>query len=682
MCGIIETISASKADARALVSHAVLGLFLLAGAGPALAASASYTALPGFPDAISADATTVVGVVDFGNGSHAFRLNTSNNMLTDLGTFGGTSSEAYAVNTDGSVIVGYALNGVGLSRAFRWTTAGLIDMGTLGGSTAAANGVNADGSVVVGEAATSQAVNHAFRWTTAGMADLGTLGGSTSSAQAVNADGSVVVGYAGTSGNAAMHAFRWTTAGMNDLGTLGGSFSTAVGVNNDGSVVVGYADTNVAQHAFRWTTAGMVDLGSLGGTNANSVAYAVNGNGTVVVGASYTTTGFLAANQRGFRWEAGTMMSVDNWLRAQGVTLSSDVTATAQGVSADGNVIVGQSQNGNGYIARGATTVTSPGNPNSKQTVSAGIMNPATYQATLAGAGTARLNAAVQGADMTINGDNSSPMYNLLQVGQSSVWTSGDLGRVYTKAFSGTVAVGELGVAYSPVQGFVTRFSGGRTYTKSTLTQGGDSRIQGGYVLPEATLLLGHQIYGTITGYANWGDVATRRGYSNGDGINISSSASGVQTYGFRARLDWLNAYRIAATNLSPYASFTRTSTYVGSFTEMGGAFPAFFNGDTQNADIGRLGSDAEYQLTPWLSLIGRAEYAHRFEQSEYATTGTILGLSDFNLAGTAIRQNWVRGAIGARAAFGPGEGFLLFNASNQTAGSTYWLNANYRVVF
>ncbi len=64
------------------------------------------------------------------------------------GTLGGTYSEAWGVNADGSVVVGYShLTGDTAIRAFRWTASDntMHDLGTLGGSYSAAWGVNADG---------------------------------------------------------------------------------------------------------------------------------------------------------------------------------------------------------------------------------------------------------------------------------------------------------------------------------------------------------------------------------------------------------------------------------------------------------------------------------------------------------------------------------------------------------
>ena len=66
-------------------------------------------------------------------------------------------------------------------------------------------------------------------------------------------------------------AFRWASStGMVDLGTLGGGSSVAWGVNGNGSVVVGQSNTaSNGWHAFRWTSkGGMTDLGSIGGDGA------------------------------------------------------------------------------------------------------------------------------------------------------------------------------------------------------------------------------------------------------------------------------------------------------------------------------------------------------------------------------------------------------------------------------
>ncbi len=70
--------------------------------------------------------------------------------MIDLGTLGGTESEAYGVS-DGQVVGGSSIAGNAAYHAFSWTpVGGMIDLGTLGmlgGESSAATGVS-NGQVV------------------------------------------------------------------------------------------------------------------------------------------------------------------------------------------------------------------------------------------------------------------------------------------------------------------------------------------------------------------------------------------------------------------------------------------------------------------------------------------------------------------------------------------------------
>ena len=172
-------------------------------------------------------------------------------------------------STRAGQVTGDASTAGGATHAFRWTpSGGMQDLGTLGGTTSVAPAINAQGQVT-GFADTAGGAQHAFRWTpSGGMRDLGTLGGTTSCAPAINAQGQVT-GHADTAGGFG-HAFRWTpSGGMRDLGTLGGPFSYASAINARGQVT-GFANTaSGAAHAFRWTASGgMRDLGTLGGPSS------------------------------------------------------------------------------------------------------------------------------------------------------------------------------------------------------------------------------------------------------------------------------------------------------------------------------------------------------------------------------------------------------------------------------
>jgi len=120
----------------------------------------------------------------------------------------------------------------------------MVDLGTLGGSSSVAQAVN-DSGQIFGYITTTRGATDVFSWTaTGGMVDLGTLGAGTQ-AVAMN-DNGMVVGDSTTEGEGCTNAFAWTAAyGMVDLGNLGTfglgvvvqQCTAAVAVNDDGVIV-------------------------------------------------------------------------------------------------------------------------------------------------------------------------------------------------------------------------------------------------------------------------------------------------------------------------------------------------------------------------------------------------------------------------------------------------------------
>lgn len=315
--------------------------------------------LPGFDYSeaagVSADGKTVAGNLrpighETSGNSEAFSWTASTGVVALGFPTGNDMSRALGVSGDGTTFVGYGVllnSGTG-ARAFKWTSAtGFVGLGDLpgGNSNNFAAATNADGSVIVGSAVTGCCAQ-AIRWTAStGMVNLGTLPGATGGvANGVSGDGSVVVGYSSTN-----EAFRWTaTTGVTGLGFLPGSNnSTATAVSANGSVIIGSS----RDQAFRWTVAtGMVAIGSLPGA-IFSPANAVNADGSVIVGTSGS------ANFQAYRWTQATgIQSIPAILSAGGYGPTNWSLQTAQGVSADGTVIVGNGIDPNGkneaWIAR------------------------------------------------------------------------------------------------------------------------------------------------------------------------------------------------------------------------------------------------------------------------------------------------------------------------------------------
>lgn len=103
------------------------------------------------------------------------------------------------------------------SRAVRWDKGAITDLGTLGGSTSRANAIN-DLGQIAGFAALANGESHAALWIEGGVLDLGTLGGTNSTAISLNSRRQIV-GSARTAANA-QRAFLWEDGVMHNLNDL------------------------------------------------------------------------------------------------------------------------------------------------------------------------------------------------------------------------------------------------------------------------------------------------------------------------------------------------------------------------------------------------------------------------------------------------------------------------------
>ncbi len=218
-------------------------------------------------------------------------------IVTDLGTFGTIqSAEAFEVNDAGQV-VGRASN-----RAFLWQNNSKIDLGTLGGPSAIAMALNEAGQIVgYSRLSTSSNTSHAVRWHNGAITDLtpDLAASDTSWATGINESGQIVGNINYT------QAFLWENGERRMLlGRLGGGSSFASDINDDG-VAVGSS----LGRPIKWQDDVMTDLGLLDGDEDGGAA-AINSVGQIVGSSGRTDLETYESFYRAFLYSNGVMTAL------------------------------------------------------------------------------------------------------------------------------------------------------------------------------------------------------------------------------------------------------------------------------------------------------------------------------------------------------------------------------------
>jgi probable HAF family extracellular repeat protein len=269
--------------------------------------------------------------------------------VTDLGTLGGTFSQAFGVNNKGSVVGFATLPGDTALHAFLWREGLMIDLGTLRGAAPPAYSqpfsVN-ESDEVVGFSETSDPdplgenfcgdslVCLPFLWQGGVMTPLPTLGGNNGQAGTINNRGQVV----GTAENSIpdptcavpqVLQFKpviWEKSQARELPTVGGDPEGLGGPINDNGRAVGvtFNCSGSSGHAVLWHNGAATDMGTLG--DLGLAPSDINNKGQVV-GTAGDPSGAI---QLAFLWQNGVASSLG--------TLPGDVQSHSNSINDKGQV--------------------------------------------------------------------------------------------------------------------------------------------------------------------------------------------------------------------------------------------------------------------------------------------------------------------------------------------------------
>jgi probable HAF family extracellular repeat protein len=246
----------------------------------------------------------------------------------DLGTLGGASAQALAVNDAGQVVGKATTSDSEYYQAFRYDfyDGRMHNLGRLPGDRGStAFGINDHGDVV-GLSTPGSSGAHAFLYDHGTVRNLGTLaGGTTSAARGINDDG-IVVGSASTaaSGSCAFVYDGTTMVNLNDLlpANSGWILHSATAINNDG-LIVGYGIHNNLERAFAWR---------ISQPEADTTTTVVASPPQSTLGQAVTFTATVSANSPGPGTPTG-YVTFEDTFESVTTTLGTAVLGTSGGVT-------------------------------------------------------------------------------------------------------------------------------------------------------------------------------------------------------------------------------------------------------------------------------------------------------------------------------------------------------------
>jgi probable HAF family extracellular repeat protein len=224
------------------------------------------------------DAGWIVGSAEV-SGEERLAVAWMGDSILRLGTLGGRSSEALAVDEEGR-IVGTSRGEDHKDHGFLWEGGRMRDLAPIERGV----GIDGPGRILGNRSSPAPAVQQAFLWVDGEVSSLGSLGvDEFVVADAMNAGGQAVgsAGVFGPNMERRIHPFLWEDGRMRDLTPDAVGYNGAGDISDAGHVVGALMRSDAEAHAFIWKDGRLQDLGTFGGRSASAVA--VDDRGRFVV---------------------------------------------------------------------------------------------------------------------------------------------------------------------------------------------------------------------------------------------------------------------------------------------------------------------------------------------------------------------------------------------------------------
>lgn len=286
---------------------------------------------------------------------------------------------------------------------------------------------------------------------------------------------------------------------------------------------------------------------------------------------------------------------------------------------------------------------------------------------------------AMRTASMVLHGLHGHPLdYRVAPGKDHAMWIGGDWVEDQHGHSDGSLGIAEIGVAR------VLNSSGaqfgiglGKSWSDHDTYLGGSQDMRGEYLLGELIFpaeSLGENAWMTLTGYYHLADAGLLRAYDTGSATDFSYGETDVDTWAFRARIDWQYAFALRACEFSPYIDLSHVESQVDGYPETGGSAPAIFQSNRDRSLEARAGVNMLYELSSSMAVTGEVGVCQHLNQSNSAVAGEALG-SSFNVMASKTDETWMLGSIGIRAITEVGTVNLRLNGTTEGGDSTAWVS-------